>query len=107
MNNIDTRPPFFPHSKAGQTRINRPSQITLQRNSAERMEEIQANTGEHAKVDIGAKIRDFSKIKSVVDSTPGEVDNSAKIADLKARISAGTYQVDYDALADKILESEY
>ena len=46
----------------------------------------------------------ISRIKKAVD-TAGDIDHSAKIADLKARIKAGTYQVDYDAVADKMLES--
>lgn len=106
MNNVDTRPPFFPNTRTGHTKIDRPQTMTLQRNSADRVEELQAKTGEHVKVDIGNKIRDFSRIKKAVDTAP-EIDNSAKIADLKARINAGTYEVNYDALADKLLESEF
>ena len=36
-----------------------------------------------------------------------ETDNSEKIARLKAQINAGTYEIDYDGLADKILNSEF
>ena len=49
---------------------------------------------------------DFSRIKRAVDLTPDR-DNSAKIADLKARIQSGTYETNYDAIADKLLASEY
>ena len=107
MNSVETRPPFFPNSRTSQAKINSPAQITLKRNSEDRIQELQHQTGDHAKVNIGDKIKDFSKIKRIADATSGQVDNSAKIADLKSRIQAGTYQVDYDALADKILESEY
>ena len=36
-----------------------------------------------------------------------EIDNSEKIARLKAQIAAGSYEIDYDGLADKILSSEF
>jgi len=39
--------------------------------------------------------------------TAPEPDNTDKIAKLKAQIEAGTYEIDYDALADKILMNEY
>ena len=55
---------------------------------------------------IPESIKDFSKIKKAVDASE-PVDNQAKIADLKARIQAGTYEMDYDALADKVLQTEY
>ncbi|MEX0798638.1 MAG: flagellar biosynthesis anti-sigma factor FlgM, partial [Bacteriovoracaceae bacterium] len=59
-----------------------------------------------AKVSIPDTIKDFSRIKKAVDSSapPSKED---KIADLKARIQAGTYEVDYDQLAEKVLQSEY
>jgi negative regulator of flagellin synthesis FlgM len=41
-----------------------------------------------------------------VDMAP-DVDNTDKIARLKQQIKAGTYNVNYDKLADKILESEF
>jgi negative regulator of flagellin synthesis FlgM len=51
-------------------------------------------------------VRDFSRIKKAAASAP-EQDNSEKIARLKAQIQAGTYEVDYDGLADKMLQSEF
>jgi negative regulator of flagellin synthesis FlgM len=36
-----------------------------------------------------------------------EPDHSEKIARLKAQIDAGTYEMDYDAIAEKILTSEF
>ena len=41
------------------------------------------------------------------DTTTKQVDNTDKIAMLKAQIQAGTYQPDYDAIADKMLSSEF
>lgn len=105
MNSIDTRPPFFPHSKTAQdVKTNRSK--ALARNTFERAQELDNNTSRDAKVAIGDQIKDFSRIKRAVDNS-APTDNSAKIADLKARIQAGTYEVDYDGLADKMLASEY
>ena len=36
-----------------------------------------------------------------------DVDNTEKIARLKAQIASGTYEMDYDGMADKILSSEF
>lgn len=108
MNSVDTRPPFFPHSKtAQQSKSTRAGNAAgINRNSYERAQELSENTARDAKVSIPEQIKDFSRIKRTVDAAP-PVDNSAKIADLKARIQNGTYDIDYDALADKMLASEY
>lgn len=110
MNNtIDTRAPFFPHSKTGQKEIQRAKQApTLKRNTYERAQELNDIAQRDAKVSIPDTIKDFSKIKRVADaSVTAPVDNTDKIARLKAEIQAGTYKPDYDAIADKMLSTEY
>lgn len=107
MNSIDTRAPFFPNSKTAQKKIQDASQAkALQRNSMERQEQLNDIASRDAKVSIPESIKDFSRIKKAVDTAP-EVDNSARIASLRAQIQAGTYKPDYDAVADKLLASEY
>lgn len=106
MSSVDTRPPFFPNSKPKRPALSKAQQSALHRNSFDRIQELEDRTGKHVKVQIPNSIRDFSRIKKSVD-TSAEVDNSEKIARLKNQIAAGTYEVDYDALADKILSSEY
>ena len=107
MSNIDTRSPFFPKSRTGQAEIAQSKRAkALQRNTYERAQEIQSKTSKDAKVAIPDTIKDFSRIKKAADMAP-PIDNSDKIASLKAQIKAGTYQPDYDAIADKILSSEY
>lgn len=107
MSNIDTRSPFFPKSRTGQAEIGQANRAkALQRNSYERAQEIQSKTSKDAKVEIPDTIKDFSRIKKAADMAP-PIDNSDKIANLKAQIKAGTYKPDYDALADKILSTEY
>jgi negative regulator of flagellin synthesis FlgM len=105
MSRIESRPSFFPN-KAKNSGVDKARKSALQRNSYDRANEIKDRTGTHAKVDIPDAVRDYSRIKRAVDTAP-EVDNSAKIARLKAQIQNGTYNVDYDAVADKILQSEY
>ncbi|MAX65707.1 MAG: flagellar biosynthesis anti-sigma factor FlgM [Bacteriovoracaceae bacterium] len=106
-NNIDTRAPFFPNSKTAQREIDQAKKAQqLRRNTYERAQELNNQTAKDAKVTIPDSIRDFSRIKKAVDTAP-EVNNQEKIAQLKAQIQAGTYQPNYDAIADKILASEY
>lgn len=105
MSRIESRPSFFPN-KAKNNGVNKAKKAALQRNSYDRASEIKDRTAMHAKVDIPDAVRDYSRIKRAVDTAP-EIDNSAKIAKLKSQIKNGTYNVDYDALADKILQSEY
>lgn len=107
MSSIDTRSAFFPRSRSAQAESAKGGQVDgIKRNSMERTSEIQNKTSSDAKVSIPDGIKDFSRIKKVATAAP-EVDNSEKIARLKAQIQAGTYEVDYDGLADKILESEF
>lgn len=106
-NSIDTRPPFFPHSKSARRDVEQAKQAQfLKRNSYDRAQELQSKTSSDARVNIPDSIKDFSRIKKSVDMAP-PVDNSDKIAKLKAQIQAGTYQPDYDAIADRMLANEY
>lgn len=106
-NSIDTRSPFFPKSKSGQVKQSSTQGAgELNRNTPERTGELTARTAQDAKVSIPEGVRDFSRIKKAAVSAP-EQDNSEKIARLKAQIQAGTYEVDYDGLADKMLQSEF
>lgn len=111
MSKIDSnssRSNFFPKSKAANTpvRSRALNPKYIQRNDPTRKKELESTTGSHAKVQIPNAVRDFAKIKTAVDKAP-PIDNSDKIARLKSQINSGTYKVDYDALADKILSSEF
>lgn len=108
MSSIDTRSPFFPRGRDIQSESTRGGGKVdgVQRNSMERASELSDKTAGDAKVNIPEGVKDFSRIKKAAMSAP-EPDNSEKIARLKAQIAAGTYEVDYDALADKILTSEF
>lgn len=111
MTQINSRPPFFPHSSSSQSakskNVSFSSDVANSKiNSPERVEEINTMTGEHARVDIPESIKDFSAIKRAVDNAPA-INNADKIADLKQRIQAGTYEIDYDGLAEKMIDSEY
>jgi negative regulator of flagellin synthesis FlgM len=54
-----------------------------------------------SKTDISAKAKDFSKAYSVAASTPDVRED--KIAEIKKRLAEGTYKVDNDAVADKMI----
>jgi negative regulator of flagellin synthesis FlgM len=109
MSTIDTRSPFFPKgrdtggvesSKTGQT------SGVGQGNASDHAGEVAGRTAGDAKVSIPDGVKDFARIKKAAAAAP-EQDNSEKIARLKAQIQGGTYQVDYDGIADKMLQSEF
>lgn len=108
MSSIDTRSAFFPRSRDVKSESTQSGQKVdgVQRNTTERASEIAQKTSTDAKVSIPEGVKEFSRIKKAAMSAP-EVDNSEKIARLKAQIQDGSYQIDYDALADKILTSEF
>lgn len=110
MSSIDTRSPFFPNSKTANAKSERAAQLAkskgMQRNSSIRKNELNSKTSADAKVQIPSGVKDYSRIKKAVDAAP-IIDNSEKIAHLKSQISAGTYEPDYDAMADRILEQEF
>lgn len=107
MSNIDsTRSNFFPHTKPGTNKSSQVGGAALKSNTYEKQQFIDSYTKRDAKVEIPEAIKDFSKIKKIADQTPA-IDNSAKIEALKAQIKEGSYKVDYDALADKILGEEF
>lgn len=112
MNNVDStqRASFFPHSKTSGPESGKSSKINpsiMKRNDYARAKELNEMGQRDAKVNISEAIKDFSRIKKAVDAAPEQRDNSEKIAQLKSQIQNGTYKVDYDALADKVLSSEY
>lgn len=111
MSSIDTRSTFFPKGggRSGQTesaKSGKEISSLENRNSADRASDIMDRTSSDAQVSLGDGVKDFARIKKAAMNAP-ETDNSEKIARLKAQIAAGTYEVDYDGLADKILTSEY
>ena len=59
-----------------------------------------------AKVTIPEAIKDFAKIKKMVDESP-LIDNEKKVIELRNSIEKGSYKVNYDKLTDKIIEHEF
>lgn len=108
MSKVDStlaRGSFFP-SKPSNNSISSTGGVSIQRNGPERVKELSSLTAQDAKVDIPEAVKDFAKIKKAVDTAP-EVDKSQKIADLKSQIASGSYQIDYDGLADKMLTQDF
>lgn len=111
MTQINSRPPFFPNSSSsGSSKTKNAafsSDIAIGKtNSAERAEEINAVSGDHVRVDIPESIKDYAAIKKAVDNAPPQ-DNSAKIAALKQQIANGSYKIDDNAVASKMIENEF
>jgi len=104
IDNTTPRSIFLPNKSTKET--GRANGAQLRRNSEARKNELEAFSKSDSKVEIPDAIKDFARIKKVADAAP-EIDNSDKIASLKARINAGTYNVDPGLLADKILEQEF
>ena len=93
MSSIDTRSAFFPNSKGiqGTDSTQRGNKIANVNsgNDPEKSQSIQDRTGADARVNIPEGVKDFSKIKKAAINAP-DVDNSEKIARLKAQIQDGT-----------------
>ncbi len=108
MSNVEsTRSRFFPKSKNTRTAKNsKLNKNHLQRNDQARKAELDQIAERDAKVTIPEAVRDFGRIKKVADAAPN-IDQSEKIARLREQIRSGKYEVDYDALADKILSQEF
>lgn len=110
MSNIDptrNRTSFFPNSKtANNNGVNNVQQNLLKRNDFKRKTELDSNTMGDSKVKIPEAVRDFSRIKKAVDMSKAP-DNSDKIAALKSQIQSGKYNIDYEAVADKLLQTEF
>ncbi|OUR92857.1 flagellar biosynthesis anti-sigma factor FlgM [Halobacteriovorax marinus] len=101
-----TRSKFFPGNKPA-VKGNKAAQINaLKRNDPSRYNELKDMSQRDSNVSIPEAVKDFSRIRSAVDASP-EVDNSEKIAKLKEQIEKGTYQVNFEAVADKILMEEF
>ena len=57
-------------------------------------------------VSIPERVKDFARIKKAVYNVPDK-DNTEKIAALKQKIREGSYKIDYEDLADRMLRSEF
>ena len=100
------RPPFFPGKANSSSPFKKLSSLGLNRNPSERKNEIDSIAKEHTKVNISDSIKDFARIKKAVDKSSPR-DPGSKIMELKAKIKNGTYRVDPEKLAEKIMDAEY
>lgn len=60
------------------------------------------NTESSEKVNISQRAKDTAKATQIAKAAPDV--NEEKIAKLKAQIAAGTYNVDADAIADRLVD---
>lgn len=80
--------------------FNRVSQL-YQSNSTKKLTSTSKSSNPDS-VEISRLGRDIQTAKAAVEKTPSV--RTEKVADIKARMDAGTYKTDMDALADKLLD---
>ena len=73
-------------------------------NSANKKINSNRDINSSAKLTLSAKAKEFQKIKDAVKNTP-EVDK-AKVDRIKKALKAGKFSVNYDKLAEKIVEHD-
>ncbi|MGK5090166.1 flagellar biosynthesis anti-sigma factor FlgM [Bdellovibrionota bacterium FG-2] len=61
-----------------------------------------SSSTDSAKTELSARGKEFAKAKAVASQAPDV--REEKIAELKRRISAGKYEVNADAVADKLVD---
>jgi len=59
-------------------------------------------TGDSARPEISARAREFAQAKETASAAPDVRED--RIAELKRRIASGSYKVDADALADRMVD---
>ncbi len=64
----------------------------------------QANTGNSDKVTLTQAVAQVSNLEQKAQSV--DIDNSTRIAELKNSIQDGSYQVDAERIADKLMQTE-
>ena len=97
---------FFPTSPASSdSKISPLQKGPLGRNSENRKKELES-TKNDSLVAIDRTVKDFSRIKKAVDAV-APLDKSHRVEELKRQINEGTYEIDYDKLAEKIISSEF
>ena len=99
VNNSAFRSPFFPK------RIDGKKSITP-RNDIDRKSELDELSKNHASVKINQKIKDFSRIKKAVDFASPSL-REDKINSLRDQIKNGTYKINSERIAEKIVSNEY
>lgn len=82
---------------------------TKNSSAKEKLEQDQGRSvpqNENARVTISDAVKDYSEIKHAADLARIP-DKSAKILELKKKIEEGSYNIDFDDLASKVLEKEF
>lgn len=72
--------------------------------SAASKQAAEAGAAAGAKVSLSARARDYQKIKEVADNSDGV--DAAKVERIKKALKEGKFDVDYDKVAEKIVEND-
>ncbi len=87
--------------KAGRATVAQKTEATKKTEGAAKPEAAKIAPGS-ARAEISGKAKEMVKAKSVAEAAPDV--REEKIAELKRRIQAGTYSVEPEAIADKMLD---
>ena len=104
--NNDSRPSFFPNSKTAQARQAKKLAQMKRQQAQAYQNRTPVRSSKSIDVNISEGLKDFARIKELANNAP-EIDKSEKIAMLREQINNGTYGVDYDGLANKLLLQEF
>lgn len=80
------------------------SEQTTKADRARMIEQVKKNDGTSpsARADISDKGKEFAKVHSAASAAPDV--REERVAELKRRIASGEYQLDGDAVADKMIK---
>ena len=108
VNMDNLRSPFFPNKspvdKSSRSKIY--DKIKPRRNDDDRADELKKLSQKHTKVNINSKTKDFSLIKSAVDKSP-DIERSEYLQELKSKIKSGSYQINPEKIAEKMILNEF
>ena len=74
---------------------------TAKKAQATQSQEASKNTS-GARTDLSAKAKEFSHAKKIAAQTPDV--REERVAELKRRIAEGSYQIDADSVADRLVD---
>jgi len=100
VENTSKRAPFFPNQKAKNVNEN----IYSPSEDGAGAPKDKSQNDSKVSIPLGTKI--FSRIKKLVDKSPPK-DNSEKIDRLRNEIEAGSYHLNENKTADKVLRNEF
>jgi negative regulator of flagellin synthesis FlgM len=86
-----------------QSAKNTAEQVEKQHSGSEQKVERTDQSGQDTIVNLSPALKEAEAIKEIIESEPDI--REEKVAELKARIDSGSYTIDHQAVADKLVDS--